>query len=276
MGDKVKGTLVIIGGAEDKDGPCEILGRFLLLAGGKEARLAVITTATESPQEVGREYSRLFYRLGAADVFHLDVPDRAAACSEDALRLLDKATGVFLTGGDQLRLTSILGGTPLAGALHAALARGAVIAGTSAGASAMSATMIVEGSDESAPRRSIINMAPGLGFLQEVVVDQHFAQRGRIGRLLAAIAENPFILGFGLDEDTALICDPAGQVTVVGSGACTVVDGISIKKSNISDSARDEPLALTHVTLHVLPRGFTFDLKSREPGEFGSGEKGCR
>lgn len=266
MGDKVGGTLVIIGGAEDKEGPCEILRSFLRLAGGEEAHVAVITTATEKADEVGAQYCRVFYRLGAARVRHLDVPDRKAARADEVLRALHAATGIFLTGGDQLRLTSILGGTPVAGALHAAAERGAVIAGTSAGAAAMSTTMIVEGLDESAPRRSTISMAPGLGFLAEVVVDQHFAQRGRIGRLLAAIAENPYILGLGLDEDTAVTIDPAGRLTVVGSGACTVVDGLSIRTSNVSDRAASEPLALTYVTLHVLPAGYTFDLKRREPG----------
>lgn len=266
MSEKVKGNLVIIGGAEDKEGPCIILRRFLSLAGGKEARVAVLTTATERAEEVGSEYTRLFYRLGAAEVRHLDVADREAARTEAMVAALDRATGVFLTGGDQLRLTSILGGTPLAGALHAAVCRGAVLAGTSAGASAMSATMIVEGRDESAPRRSIIAMAPGLGFLKEVVVDQHFAERGRLGRLLAAIAENPYILGLGLDEDTAVICEPGGSFTVIGSGACTVVDGVGIRTSNISESAPGEPLVLTYVTLHVLPAGYTFDLKRRRPG----------
>lgn len=266
MSAKVKGNLVIIGGAEDKEGACLILRRFLALAGGGEAVVAVITTATEQAEEVGAEYSRLFYRLGAGEVRHLDVPDRETARSTALADALRRSTGVFLTGGDQLRLTSILGGTPLAGALHAAAGRGAVIAGTSAGASAMSATMIVEGQDGSAPRRSIINMAPGLGFLKEVVVDQHFAERGRIGRLLAAIAENPYILGLGLDEDTAVVCDADGLLTVVGSGACTVVDGLTIRESNVSESSAGDPLVLTHVTLHVLPAGYTFNLSRREPG----------
>lgn len=281
MSAKVKGNLVIIGGAEDKAGQCTILRRFLSLAGGEKAEVAVLTTATEKAEEVGAEYSRLFYRLGAAQVRHLDVPDRETARSAGLEEVLRRSTGIFLTGGDQLRLTSILGGTPLAGALHAAAVRGAVLAGTSAGASAMSATMIVEGEDESAPRRSIINMAPGLGFLKEIVVDQHFAQRGRIGRLLAAIAENPYILGLGLDEDTAVVSDPAGLLTVIGSGACTVVDGLSIQTSNVSESWAGEPLALTYVTLHVLPAGCTFDLNRRKPGvirseedEVSAGEEG--
>ncbi|MDI3538386.1 MAG: cyanophycinase [Bacillota bacterium] len=266
MSEKVKGNLVIVGGAEDKEGSCVILRRFLSLAGGEKARIAVLTTATEKAEEVGSEYTRLFYRLGAAEVRHLDVADREAARAEAMVDSLSRATGIFLTGGDQLRLTSILGGTPLAGALHAAVCRGAVLAGTSAGASAMSATMIVEGRDESAPRRSIIAMAPGLGFLKEVVVDQHFAERGRIGRLLAAIAENPYILGLGLDEDTAIVCEPGGSFTVIGSGACTVVDGVGIRMSNISESAPGEPLVLTYVTLHILPAGYTYDLKRRRPG----------
>lgn len=266
MGEKTRGRLLIIGGAEDKTGPCLILRSFIELAGGDKAVVALITTATESPRQVAGEYRELFLQLGAAEVIHLDVSDRAAARS---LRLTDRltdVTGIFLTGGDQLRLTSILGGTSVSKWLHAAVRRGAVLAGTSAGAAAMTHIMIVSGREESAPKRSSVRLAPGLGFLEEVVVDQHFAERGRIGRLLAVVAQNPHILGLGLDEDTAVKCDPTGFFTVIGSGACTVVDGLTIGHSNVSDSGVGEPLALTQVTVHVLPAGYSFNLDGRKPG----------
>lgn len=269
MGEKIRGRLLIIGGAEDKEGSCLILRRFLELAGGERASVALITTATHRPQEVATEYHRLFLRLGANGVIHLNVCDRAEAAGRQATDSLKEVSGIFITGGDQLRLTSILGGTPLGRELHAAVERGAVLAGTSAGAAAMTEIMIVSGHEESAPKRSGVRLAPGLGFLKEVVVDQHFAERGRIGRLLAVVAQNPFILGLGLDEDTAVECDPAGFIAVIGSGACTVVDGLSIHHSNVSDSGVGEPLALTRVTLHVLPAGYSFDLQTREPG-YGS------
>jgi cyanophycinase len=266
MGEKIRGKLLVIGGAEDKEGPCLILRRFLELAGGDKAKVAVVTTATERPYQVASEYSRLFLRLGATNVIPINICDRKAAGSPNMMADLDRVTGIFLTGGDQLRLTSILGGTVVGEALQVVVKRGTVLAGTSAGAAAMTDIMIVSGQEESAPKRSSVRLAPGLGFLEEMVVDQHFAERGRIGRLLAVIAQNPYILGLGLDEDTAIECDPAGFFTVIGSGVCTVVDGFTIGYSNVSDSHVEEPLALTQVTLHVLPAGYSFDLGSRQPG----------
>lgn len=266
MGEKVRERVLVIGGAEDKEGSCLILRRFLELAGGDRASVAILTTATERPHEVATEYRRLFLRFGADQVIHLNVSDRAEAGSPQVADSLKGVSGIFLTGGDQLRLTSILGGTLLEFSLNAAVERGAVLAGTSAGAAAMTDIMIVSGYEESAPKRSSVRLAPGLGFLKEVVVDQHFAQRGRIGRLLTVVAQYPYILGLGLDEDTAIECDPGGVFTVIGSGACTVVDGFTIDHSNVSDSDIGEPLALTKVTLHVLPAGYSFDLQSREPG----------
>lgn len=265
MGEKIRGKLLVIGGAEDKEGPCLILRRFLQLAGGDKATVAIVTTATKQPHEVAEKYSHLFLRLGIFKVVHLNISDRSAAHSPQMIDNLAHVSGIFLTGGDQLRLTSILGGTPVGGAIHTALRQGTVLAGTSAGAAAMTDIMIVSGREESAPKRSSVRLAPGLGFLEEVVVDQHFAERGRIGRLLAVVAQNPYILGLGLDEDTAVECDPAGFFTVIGSGACTVVDGLTINYSNVSASSMGEPLALTQVTLHVLPAGYSFDLESRKP-----------
>lgn len=265
ISEKVQGTLVIIGGAEDKEHNCKILKRFTALSGGNKGRLVVVTAATSEPQETGDVYRALFQNLGVQEVAVLNVNTRQDAGCSGARDLLMQATGIFFTGGDQLRLTSILGGTQVDDALHAAYRKGAVIAGTSAGASVMSETMIVEGEETEPPRKNTVQMAPGMGLLREVVVDQHFAQRGRLGRLLTAVAQYPYVLGVGIDEDTAIIVAPDGTFEVVGSHAVTVIDGKKIRETNISATGPSEPLALTYVMLHILPAGYRFDMKSRTP-----------
>ena len=259
-----QGTLLIIGGNEDKTGDCRILRKFVELSGGRSARVAVLTTATELPAEVGAEYKTLFELLGAeaADVVH--IADRSQAADRQLAARLAEYRGVFFTGGDQLRLTSLLGGSAVERALKANFRRGGVIAGTSAGASVMSRTMIVGGDSSETPKKSTITLAEGMGFLEQVVIDQHFAQRGRINRLLGVVAQNPNVIGMGVDEDTALLVR-ANACRVVGSQTVTVLDGRRIVHSNISESSRFDPLALTDVTLHILPEGFGYDLQQRRP-----------
>ena len=258
------GILIIIGGAEDKDGECGILKEFVSLAGAGTARITVITTATERPKEAGVQYKAVFTRLGAAETNILDINSRDDADVLNYSRMVSESTGIFFTGGDQLRITSILGGTGIYNALHDAYKSGSVIAGTSAGASAMSRTMIVEGNDNDPARKCTLKMAPGLGLLEAVLIDQHFHQRGRIGRLLCGVAENPSILGIGIDEDTAVKVFPDGHFEVIGSNSVTVADGRHIKSSNVSELKPDENLAIAHVIIHVLPAGYGFDLKKRE------------
>ena len=260
----VKGNLIIIGGAEDKKGECRILKFLADLAGGASARLTILTTATESPEKAGSEYTSVFQRLGVANITILNIKNRDEANNDNISRIITESTGVFFTGGDQLRITSILGGTKVFTALHDAYTKGTVIAGTSAGASAMSGTMIVDGNNNDPARKCTLKMAPGLGLLEDVLIDQHFHQRGRIGRLLCGVAENPFILGIGIDEDTAVRVFPDMHLEVVGSNSVTVVDGRNIKSSNVSELNPDENLAIANVTLHVLPGGYGYDLKSRE------------
>lgn len=209
MTDTETGSLVIIGGAEDKHGECRILRRLVEMAGGDRARMLILTAAAEEPGAVGATYRRVFGELGVAETFIIHVSDRAQANDPGLLSLLRHATGVFFTGGDQLRLTALLGGTTIDRALRQLHRRGAVIAGTSAGASAMSDTMIVGGHDDETATRNTVRLAPGMGWLPGVVVDQHFAQRGRIGRLLTALAQNPRVLAVGIDEDTAVEVGPA-------------------------------------------------------------------
>lgn len=260
MSEHVQGKLLIIGGAEDKTGECKILKRFIQTSGGR--KIVVMTAATEYPQQVGSEYFELFRGLGVRDVQVLDVANRKQADSEALVQTLDSAGGVYFTGGDQLRITGLIGGTLLGRTLHHLYERGVIIAGTSAGASVMSDTMIV-GGESGTPKKNTLTMAPGLGLLRAVVVDQHFAQRGRIGRLLEAVAQNPYVLGVGIDEDTGILVEPDGKFSIVGSQTVTVIDASSSEVTNVSESLPGQPLVLTPVIMHVLPEGYEFDMRQR-------------
>jgi cyanophycinase len=256
--------LVIIGGAEDKQGDCTILREFVRRAGGINARIIVMTVATELPREVGDDYMRIFERLGVEDVRIVDTVERDDASSSTYLEAIEKATGVFFTGGNQARITSVLRDTEIDKLLHRRLAEGLVIGGTSAGAAMMPDMMIVEGDSETNPRIETVEMEPGMAFLPGVVIDQHFAQRGRIGRLLSAVAQQPVNLGFGIDENTAIVVTN-NQIEVVGEGAITVLDVSGITHTNLGQILKDEDLALCGVKLHILPHGYRFDLASRKP-----------
>jgi cyanophycinase len=261
MGEKVKGRLMIIGGAEDKTGRMEILRETVRQS--KKGFMVVMTTATEHPEEAGETYRSLFMELGAKDVEVIRVDDRRQADASEAAESIRRADAVFFTGGDQLRITSVLGGTRVYAALLDAYRHGALIAGTSAGASALSSTMITDGLSNDPARKCTLKMAPGLGLLEQALIDQHFAQRGRLGRLLCGVAENPHTLGIGIDEDTAIRIDPDARFYVLGSNAVTVIDGATIVESNVSELAPNEILAIQGVTLHVLPRRYGFDMKKR-------------
>lgn len=256
--------LVIIGGAEDRTGECTVLREFVRRAGGVNARIVVMTVATELPREVGDDYLRVFERLGVEDVRIIDTVEREDASSSSYLESIEKATGVFFTGGNQARITSVLKDTEIDRLLHKRLAEGLVIGGTSAGAAMMPDMMIVEGDSETNPRIEIVEMEPGMAFLPGVVIDQHFAQRGRIGRLLSAVAQQPVNLGFGIDENTAVVVNN-NQFEVIGEGAVTVLDVSDITHTNLNSILKDEDLALCGVRLHILPHGYRFDLATRKP-----------
>lgn len=263
MEEKVRGNLIIIGGAEDKTGNKTILKHVADFV-GQEGSLVILTTATEKPGEVGDNYRMVFESLGINNIQVLNINTRDEANDNDNADIIRNCNGVFFTGGDQLRITSIIGGTKANDALKEVYSKGIVIAGTSAGASVMSNTMIVEGQDNTPARKCTLKMAPGLGLLEGAIIDQHFDQRGRMGRILCAVAENPYMLGIGIDEDTAIKVYPDAHFEVIGSNAVTVVDGKSIKSSNVSELKPDELLAITNVTIHVLPHGYGFDMVSRE------------
>ncbi|PZO51723.1 MAG: cyanophycinase [Phormidesmis priestleyi] len=258
------GQLIIIGGAEDRKEDCQILREFIRCAGGLKAKIIVMTVATELPREVGDDYIRAFERLGVEDVRILDTVYRDDASSDRSLEAIQKATGVFFTGGDQARIVDSLKGTEIDKLLHQRFAEGLVIAGTSAGAAMMPDMMIVEGDAGTNPKVNSVETGPGMGFLPGIAIDQHFAQRGRIGRLLSAMAQQSTGLGFGIDENTAVIVD-GNLVKVVGEGAVTVVDMANLSHSNLSEILRDEDLALCGVRLHILPDGYGFDLDTRTP-----------
>src|SRR4028118_453134 len=261
---EMKGQLIIIGGAEDKEGDCTILREFVRRAGGVNARIVVMTVATELPREVGENYIRVFERLGAQDVRIVDTVEREDASSASYLEAIEKATGVFFTGGNQARITSVLKDTEIDKLLHKRYAEGLVVGGTSAGAAMMPDVMIVEGDSETNPRIEIVEMEPGMAFLPGVVIDQHFLQRGRIGRLLSAVTQQPVVLGFGIDENTAVVVSN-NQFEVVGEGAVTVVDVAEITHTNLGQILKDEDLAICGAKLHILPHGYRFDLKTRKP-----------
>jgi cyanophycinase len=258
------GQLVIIGGAEDKEGECKILRELVRRAGGTKAQIVVMTVATGLPGEVGEQYIRVFERLGVERVDVVDTSHREDASDPKAIELISQATGIFFTGGNQARITECLKDTELEAKLHQRFAQGVVIAGTSAGAAMMPDMMIVEGEGETNPRVEIARMDRGMGFLPGVVIDQHFAQRGRLGRLVSAVSQQPVNLGFGIDENTAIAIN-GKELEVIGDGAVTIIDVANITHSNIEETLKDEPLALCGATFHILPHGYKFDLEKRTP-----------
>lgn len=260
-----RGHLIVIGGAESKELDGQILTTVVDMAGGRDAVLTVIATASLDPQARFETYSRLFKGMGAREVNFLDIESREDANNPANAEMIYRSTGVFMTGGDQSRLSSILGGSEVAKAMHRAHKRGLLIAGTSAGASAISEHMIVEGGQGLHPRKHMLHLAPGLGLLRRVVLDQHFLQRQRIGRLLSIVAQNPFILGIGVDEDTAMVICPNYDFRVIGSGVVTILDGREISHSNVTQAKTGDFLAMNGVRLHMLPVGFAFNIETRTP-----------
>jgi cyanophycinase len=259
-----QGKLLIIGGAEDKEGDCKILREFLRCAGGTKAHIVIMTAATSLPGEVGDNYIRVFERLGAEDVRVVDTQTLEDANNPEYLEAIEQATGIFFTGGDQARIISCLKDTQLDAAMHKRYSEGIIIGGTSAGAAMMPDMMIIEGDSETNPRVDVVAMGPGMGFLPNVVIDQHFAQRGRLGRLVTALLLQPAVLGFGIDENTAILVS-GDELEVIGENAVTVIDESEKLHDNIDGRLKDEGLAICGAKLHILPHGYRFNLKTRQP-----------
>jgi cyanophycinase len=254
------GHLVIIGGHEDRLHDMEILTRFVELAGGADAKIVVISAASTVADEMWRIYDRAFGELGVANRVHLHLHSRHEANDDEHIQDLRDATGIFMTGGDQKRLLAIIGGTRLDAEMHVALKlRGACIGGTSAGASAMSGHMLAQGRAELHPEKGSVSLAAGLGFLHKVVVDQHFSERQRLSRLLSVVAQNPYLQGIGIDEDTALVIERGVGIEVLGEGAVTIVDGRNMS-TNIAEISNNETPELIDVRLHLLPAGSKYCL----------------
>jgi len=258
-----EGHVIIIGGAEDKVREKVILARFIKLAGGADAQIAVISTASSLGPLAGEMYRRVFTELGAAEVHPIHAVNRAQANDPAAVRTVRDSTGIFLTGGNQLRLSSTIGGTSLAQQVLRRHREGAVIAGTSAGASAMSTHMVAFGASGATPKQRMVQMAAGLGVLPGVIVDQHFEQRNRLGRLLAIIASNPSLLGIGVDEDTAGVVGPDRVMEVIGRRSVTILDGAA-SETDAWEVKAHKPVMISNVVLHSLPSGYRFDLERRE------------
>ena len=258
-----RGWIVPIGGAEDKESRRRILKRFVQLSGGRDAHIAVIPTASRLA-DTGARYEDLFDRLEAGDARAVDFETREDGENPDKLQALSEATGVFFTGGNQLRISTILGGTSAAKLIRARNAQGMPVAGTSAGASILSEHMIAFGKEGASPRAGSVRLAPGLGLTNRFIIDQHFRQRDRLGRLVAALAYNPFPIGIGLDEDTAAFIGPDNTLEVEGSGAITVVDASKLEFSSIAEIASNKPVCLLGLTVHILTAGATFNLHTRK------------
>lgn len=263
MANTIKGTLIIIGGHEEKEGDREILTEVARHAKG--GRLVIVTVASELPEELVTEYRAVFDGLGVKEVEALDVNVRSEGHDEARLEVLNGARVIFFTGGDQLRITSQIGDTPVFRTMRDLYRKGATIVGTSAGAAAMSETMLIAGPGGESPRLDDLHMAPGLGFLPNVVIDSHFAERGRIGRLLGVVAQNPRNLGVGIDEDTAIVVQGGNTFSVLGSGAVYIADGQDVSYSTLSEHDTDGILSIHDVRLHLLSAGSGFDLRERRP-----------
>lgn len=261
--DKKRGFIVPIGGAEDKEGTAEILRRFLDVSGGRGSRIVIIPTASRL-EDTGRRYEKLFKKLGADEAKSLPLTSRDEATKSEWLDYIEHANGIFVTGGNQLRLSTTLGGTPVAKAIRRANARGVAVGGTSAGAAILSEHMIAFGAEGHTPHAGGVSIVPGFGLTNRIMIDQHFRQRDRLGRLLTALAYNPFAVGVGLDEDTAAFIDPHRRLSVVGTGAITIVDASELSHSSIAEAKEGRAVCMTNIRLHVLTEGGTFDLETRK------------
>ncbi len=257
-----RGWIIPIGGAEDKESGRRILKRFVELCGGRDADIAIIPTASKLA-DTGARYVDLFDRLEAGRATSLDIRERADGEKDDILRRLETANGVFLTGGNQLRISTIIGGTSAAKLIRTQNAKGVHVAGTSAGAGVLSEHMIAFGREGSSPRGNSVRLAPGLGLTNRFIIDQHFRQRDRLGRLAAALAYNPFAIGIGLDEDTAAFIGPDDVVEVEGSGGVTVVDAGGLTFSSMAEVKQTQAACLLGLTVHILTAGSTYNLHTR-------------
>src|SRR5690606_38807321 len=262
----IGGHLLVIGGAEDKYNERRILKKFLNLAGGENAEVLIVPVASDFPEFAADVYTQAFRNLGVANPRVLRATSRQDVFQADPEELLNGVTGVFITGGDQMRLVSLLGGTKFAEKLRKLVRETEIVlAGTSAGAAGMSTSMIVRGESTSHPQKGGVKLSPGLGFLKNIIIDQHFTERGRISRLITAVSYNPYNLGIGIDENTAIILDGKGVLKVFGQGSATIVDGSRISYNEIAEVSENETFSVCGIQMHILRDGLVFDYLDRHP-----------
>jgi cyanophycinase len=261
---EARGRLVAIGGGDIKEGDAPLLKAFVKLARGPRAKIVVMTVATDDPAAAAAEYRAAFGRLGIDDVKVVDVSSRADTLKPESLEAIGGATGLFFTGGDQLHITSLIGGTQMQALIHRRYERGLVVGGTSAGAAMMSNSMILGGGGDDNPKVGAVEIGPGMDLIVGAMIDTHFSQRGRYGRLLTAVAHYPQDLGIGIDEKTAMIVN-RGEFEVAGEGSVVVIDGGAMTYTSLPYSEKGDGLSLYGVRVHVLSAGARFDLSKREP-----------
>ena len=261
-----KNAILVIGGAEDKVHGKEILQTFFNRSGGSNASLGIVPCASREPSLIGERYYRIFSDMGAKDIKVLDVRERSGAEDSNYLHFVENCTGIFLTGGDQLRLCDLMARTPLMDRIIArAQQRQISLAGTSAGAAVMGHHMISGGSSAESPNRSLVDMSQGLGIIEDVLVDQHFHNRNRLARLLSAISGHPQLLGIGIDEDTCAMFESDDLIQVIGKGTVTIIDASAMSHTNRAKVQGSDPLSMHNLKLHILEHGDRYDLKSQQP-----------
>lgn len=259
-----KTTIMVIGGAEDKVHGREILHTFFTRAGGSQARLAIIPCASREPVIIGDRYRTIFMEMGAENIKLLDIRERHQGEDPMWKYYIEDCTGIFMTGGDQLRLCGLLADTPLMDAVRTAAREGRVaLAGTSAGAAVMGHHMIAGGGSGASPNKSLVDLTTGLGMIPEVIVDQHFHNRNRMARLLSAVATHPDRLGIGIDEDTCALFEGEGKIQVIGKGTVTIVDPGDMTYTNQLKVDADDPLSLFNLRLHILCHGDVYNMRLR-------------
>jgi len=261
--DTPNGHIVAIGGAEDKTSQLEILKRVIELAPEGNTEVAVIATASSIPDQVLPDYDAAFTRLGASRVHLLDIRDRQQAANPETVRLIEQSDVIFFTGGDQLRLTNVFGGSAALTAIRERWMSGAVVAGTSAGAAAMPGTMIYNGAATDALRKGAVNMTFGLGLVDGLIIDSHFLERGRFTRLMEVGATNPEYLGVGIGEDAAVIIHQNQILEAIGPGHVILIDSRDLASSNIADLGMGEAVAIENMILHAMVSGHGFDIEAR-------------
>jgi cyanophycinase len=258
-----RGRLIAIGGNEDKTGERLVLKRVVHEVGKADYKVAIITTASEEPEQRGKDYQQIFRQLGASEVEVLNITARMQANDKESAQTIEDADLIFLTGGDQLRLTTIIGGSRLFEAIQNRLEAGALIAGTSAGAAVFSDTMIYEGQSEDGLFKGRVHTTSGFGFVKKIIFDTHFMARGRIGRLVQIVTTNPTCIGVGIGEDSGVVLKGDGEAEVIGTGQVIIVDGSDIDHSNIMDIQPGGPIAVENVRIHSLVNGYGYNFKNR-------------